>query len=291
LNDTDARERVARVETLLEEVEGLPDSAARKTALDLAQAMLELYGEGLSRFVDHVAEQDDGRLAEAVAGDELVAHLLLLHGLHPVPLEDRVLGALEEVRPYLESHGGDVQLAGVDEGVVRLRLEGSCSGCPSSTATLKLAIEDAIHKAAPDIEGIEAEGAAAPAAPPGLIQLEVLPTVPREPAPRPDNGWAMAGGMPDMVGNGPLLKRVSGEDVLFLRLDGRFYAYRPRCPACEGSIAGAALDGEALACPECGSRYDARRAGRGLEGGEAHLEPVPLLVDDAGLVKVSLGAA
>ena len=65
--------------------------------------------------------------------DELVSHLLLLHGLHPVSLGDRVLDALDEVRPYLESHGGDVELVGMEGPVVRLRMQGSCSGCPSST--------------------------------------------------------------------------------------------------------------------------------------------------------------
>ena len=68
--------------------------------------------------------------------DELVAHLLLLHGLHPVPVRERVRGALDEVRPYLVAHGGGVELLGVADGVVRLRLEGACNGCPSSALTL-----------------------------------------------------------------------------------------------------------------------------------------------------------
>ena len=119
-----------------------------------------------------MAEHDDGRLAAAFAGDELISHLLLLHGLHPVPLEERVRGALDEVRPYLESHGGGVELLGVEDGVARLRMEGSCDGCPSSAATLTLAIEDAIQKAAPDVRAIAAENAAPAPAGNGLIQLE-----------------------------------------------------------------------------------------------------------------------
>ena len=96
-----------------------------------------------------IAAQDDGRLAGALIEDELVAHLLLLHGLHPMTLEHRVLDALAEVRPYLESHGGDVELLGIEGAVVRLRLRGSCNGCSSSTVTLKLAIEKAIAKRRP----------------------------------------------------------------------------------------------------------------------------------------------
>jgi Fe-S cluster biogenesis protein NfuA len=159
MNDADARDRVARVDSLLDEVETLPDPIAREAATELVQALLDLYGEGMARLVAHV---DDPR---ALARDELVAHLLILHGLHPVPLQERVQEALDEVRPYLDAHGGDVELLGVEDGVVRLRLEGSCNGCPSSAVTLKLAIEDAIQKAAPDIERIEADGAVEPPAP------------------------------------------------------------------------------------------------------------------------------
>jgi Fe-S cluster biogenesis protein NfuA len=162
-----------RVEALLEDVEGLDDPAARDTALALVQGLLDLYGDGLARIVDHVAGSHDAGLAGALAGDEVVAHLLLLHGLHPEPLEQRVRVALDEVRPFLGSHGGDVELVAVEDGIVRLRLQGSCSGCPSSTVTLKLAIERAIHAAAPDVRDIVAEDAEAP-----LIQLEVYQACP-----------------------------------------------------------------------------------------------------------------
>jgi Fe-S cluster biogenesis protein NfuA len=91
----------------------------------------------------------------------MVASMLLLHGLHPDDLETRVLRGIEKVRPYLQSHGGDVELAGVRDGVVRLILRGTCGSCPSSSLTLKNAVEDALFEAAPDIVEIVAENAAA----------------------------------------------------------------------------------------------------------------------------------
>lgn len=288
-----AGELVARVEGLLEQVETLPDPGAREAATEMAQALLDLYGEGLSRIVDEIAARDDGSLAVALGGDELVSHLLLLHGLHPVPVEERVQGALVEVKPYLESHGGDVELLGVEEGVAHLRLNGSCSGCPSSAMTLKLAIEEAIFKAAPDVEEVRAEGAVEEVAPPaGLIQLEVLqPLAPTGPPPaHPFGPWAMAGGMPELSSGGPIVKEVGGERLLFARLDGTVYAYRPTCPACGQELDSAALRAGELTCT-CGERFDLLRAGRCLDRPQLHLDPVPLLEDDSGLVKVALGAA
>ncbi len=168
------RELVADVERLLNEVDELPDPAARQTATELVRALVELYGAGLERIVARIAAQDDGRLAGALIEDELVAHLLLLHGLHPMTLEHRVLDALAEVRPYLESHGGDVELLGIEGAVVRLRLRGSCNGCRSSTVTLKLAIEKAIAKLAPEIEDVVAEEEV-----PALLQIELAPLASR----------------------------------------------------------------------------------------------------------------
>jgi Fe-S cluster biogenesis protein NfuA len=166
MNDTEARERVAEVDALLERADALPDPAARELVMDVVQALLDVYGEGLARIT---AGADP-------ASDELVAHLLLLHGLHPVPVDERVAGALDEVRPYLASHGGGVELLGVDDGVVRLRLKGSCSGCPSSTVTLRSAVEEAIHRAAPDIDDIRAEDD--PAAAPAPLQIDLACPVP-----------------------------------------------------------------------------------------------------------------
>lgn len=283
---------VARIERLLEEIERLPDPAGREKATEVVQALFDLYGAGLERIVDELAARDDGELAAALAGDELVSHLLLLHGLHPVPLEQRVISALDEVRPYLESHGGNVELLGVDEARVRLLLKGSCSGCPSSTMTLKLAIENAIHKAAPEIEEVVAEEETA-AETTGLLQIELAPAVaaPRDDLPAPDGEWMMAGGLPELAGGGLVIKQVGGQAVLFLRAAGRLYGYRPSCPACDQSLAGAALDGGEICCEGCGSRYDVLRAGRCLDSPQLHLEPVPLLVSEDGLVKVALPIA
>src|ERR687896_564845 len=157
----------------------------------------------------------------------------------------------------------------VEDNVVRLRMSGSCNGCPSSTMTLKLAIEDAIQRMAPEVERVEAEGVSGPK----LLQLEVSDSV------RGD--WETVGGLPELRGRSTLVKEVAGMRLLFMALDENLYAYCDKCPGCEGSL-------DALECPECGLTFDARRAGRCLERPDLSLEPVPLLTDDAGIVKVAL---
>jgi Fe-S cluster biogenesis protein NfuA len=161
MDDAEVRERVARVEELLAAVEDDPP------ALAAVQAVVELYGEALRRIVDRVG-------TEPLRDEELVSQLLLVHDLHPVDIETRVMRALDEVRPYLGSHGGDVELLRISDGIAHLRLQGTCNGCPSSTATLRHAIEEAIARAAPEVERIEAEGVAESQPEPQLVQIGAL---------------------------------------------------------------------------------------------------------------------
>jgi len=158
--------RVRRVDALVRELEALPDEGARRNAVEAVRALLDLHAEGLQRLLALAGPEVTARLAD----DDAIGGLLLLHGLHPVPFERRVQRALDGVRPYLGSHGGGVQVLEARDGVVRLRLEGTCHGCPSSMATLEHAIERAVREGAPDVQAIHVEGVAE-AAPAGFVPL------------------------------------------------------------------------------------------------------------------------
>ncbi|MDQ2783807.1 MAG: NifU family protein [Chloroflexota bacterium] len=161
-------QRMERLDALIQETETFTDPAARAVTEEVVQALLELHGSSIERMLEIVVAAGDAGepiMAEIIADDK-TRNLLLLHGLHPVAMEERVRQALDRVRPYMASHGGYVELRGIEEGVVYLRLEGSCHGCPSSLLTLQLSIEKEIMALAPDVAGIEVEGLAeAPTAP------------------------------------------------------------------------------------------------------------------------------
>src|SRR5215813_5804222 len=124
-NDTQWRTAGDRIQTLLDS-SAASGAAAYERAQQLVREVVGLYGAGLERII---ALSEPG-LAERLATDDLVASLLLVHGLHPHPLHRRVSDALDRVRPYLGSHGGDVDLLEItDDGVVRLAFTGSCKSC------------------------------------------------------------------------------------------------------------------------------------------------------------------
>jgi Fe-S cluster biogenesis protein NfuA len=161
---TDAQapeELVERVQDLLGSLDDIADPVAQQRVQELVGAVLELYGAGLDRILGILADAGEPGLPirDALLDDGIVASLLLIHGLYPVTLEERVTQALDCVRPLLASHGGNVELISLEDGVARLQLQGSCNGCPSSAATLEHALREAIDAAAPDLLGLEVEGA------------------------------------------------------------------------------------------------------------------------------------
>lgn len=153
-----------RVDVLLRNFDSVATPRqARELADELARTLVTLYGTGLERVLGIVHETLDGR-SEAVftklCDDPFVESLLCLHDLHPYSIEERVARALDSVRPYLKSHEGDIAIVAVADGVVTLHLEGTCDGCPSSSATVKLAIERAILERVPEIREVRAENLA-----------------------------------------------------------------------------------------------------------------------------------
>jgi Fe-S cluster biogenesis protein NfuA len=163
------KERIQKIEGLIAQVRATDDAPTRDAALELVKTVMEFHATAIDRMMEIAAASGEAgwRIIDLFALDDLVANLLILHGLHPLNIETRVCNALKKVRPYLQSHGGNVELIEIANGAVRLRLIGSCNECPSSSATLKKAIETAINETAPDVTSICCESGTALVSIPG----------------------------------------------------------------------------------------------------------------------------
>jgi len=284
-------ELLDRVEQLSTRLEELDDPEAQALAQELLAAVIAMYGDGLRRIVEAISEARDAGAAilDRLAQDGAVSSLLLIHDLYPVPLEQRVLEALDTVRPYMESHGGNVELLGLDDGVARLALQGSCNGCAASRATLELAIKQALEEHAPDLAGLEVQGVTEPA-PAGnghgggfelpMVHSDGLPMADEPPA-----RWIPL----DAVGLEPGELRavvVEGAPLVLANVDGALLAYRDACAACGEPLRDGSLQARMLRCHSCGAEFDLRHAGRAGGGEPLQLTPVPLL--EAGGVRVAV---
>jgi len=70
-------------------------------------------------------------------------------------MEEQVSAVIDEIRPLLQADGGDIELVGVEDGVVKVRLRGACAGCPGAQMTLKMAVERRIKEKVPEIQRVE----------------------------------------------------------------------------------------------------------------------------------------
>lgn len=286
--DDDTRWRTAgdRIQTLLDASVG-SGTVVRERTEQLAAELTDLYGAALERMVAIAAELAPD-LVDRFATDELVASLMLVHGLHPHGVERRIEDALDGVRPYLGSHGGDVTLLDVTDDVVHLQFAGSCKSCPSSAVTLELAVEDAVRAAAPEISSIEVV-----AAEPDDVRLISVDSLMSRVHTK-DSAGAGWHPVPDVaeLGSGEVGGfLVAGVSILACRVGDELFAYHDRCGSCGDTMAGAVLHrpmgsaiGEAvLRCPRCHAHFDAVHAGVGLDGNAGaacHLDPIPLLLRD-----------
>ena len=279
-NDTQWRAAGDRIQTLLDSC-AAGGAAAHERAQQLVREVVGLYGAALERIV----RAGEAGFAERLATDDLVASLLLVHGLHPHDAHRRVSDALDRVRPYLGSHGGDVDLLEVlDDGTVRLAFKGSCKSCPSSAVTLELAVEDAVRAAAPEISSIEVV-TAEPAGNGAVIPTESLLAHVRSNASNGSGNWHPLPEVAELEPGDVAGFRVAGIALLVCRVGDLPLAYRDHCPVCDDSLAGARLNETMLDCPRCGTQFDIVHAGAGPDG--AHLEPLPLLPRD-GVPSVAL---
>lgn len=160
---------LGRLEELLAEVQRL-DEAAQRPVFELLDGIDLLHRVALRRLADGVGADTLQRLRDA---DPAVAWLLDAYGIGIDELS-AAEAALESIRPYIHSHGGKVEILGVERGTVRLKLSGACSGCSASAVTLQEGIEEALREQFPGFAAMQVEEEpATPHPPPGPTLLQI----------------------------------------------------------------------------------------------------------------------
>ena len=159
MNNSEFQEKTGQIDRLVQRVNAFADEETRTTSLELLQSMMDLHGAAMSRIVELLSESESGHPALAKLGsDPLICGLLVLYGIHPVSLEERVARAIEKVRPQFQKNGGSVELVGVNEEAVTVRVQTSGHNCGSSPEALRTKVEQAILEAAPEMMSVIIEG-------------------------------------------------------------------------------------------------------------------------------------
>lgn len=267
-----------RVDDAMRALAGL-DPTSRAIAEEVKASVEAIHRAGLVTIVRRLKSDEATREALFELVDDPVVHLLLsIHEIvrpDPVTVANRVL---VEVRPQLQSHGGDVVLVRIEDGTAFVRLEGACNGCSMSSVTLRSLVESALTDGVPGVRAVEV----LPNEPsPTLIPLESV-RMGRDPV---GEGWVKMGPV-DQVGDGEvtaaILAAASGEhvEIIVVNVDRRLTAYRNECAHQALPLDNAILDVSSgtLTCPWHGLCYDAT-TGECLTAPGAQLEQLPLRVD------------
>lgn len=241
------------------------DDETKKKFLKLKEALEAFHKEGLVSLVKAVKADERGKelLLQAMEEPSVYA-LFSMHGIIKPSLRARVVEVLEQVKPYLSSHGGDIELVDVEEEVVYVRLHGACAGCSMSAQTLRDAVEETMRTRLPQIKRVEQVTDMAVS---GFLSIDQ------------DKGWV----------EGPLLETIAEtmnngavycmlqESVLLMQSEGKLFAFRNACPHMGLPLDGGKVEGETITCPFHGFKF-LRSTGECLTAPEVQLEPFPLKI-------------
>lgn len=276
-----------KVDKAVAEVRGLPEDARRR-ALALKSAVEEVHKVGLTKIVRALKADPRGKeILFELVDDPAVRMLFGMHGLIRADLRTRAERVIEMVRPQIQSHGGDVALIAVEDGVAHVRLSGSCTGCSVSAVTLRNTVEEALKGQCPEITevrqipeepgGDEHDHEHDHAAPVALIQLG-LPQRAGDPG---ANGWLRGPALDDLSDERAYALDTPVAKVVLVRAKGGVRAYRNECAHQGLPLDGGTVDADAgtITCPWHGFRFDCD-SGECLTAPSAQLEQFPVRVEN-----------
>ncbi len=248
------------------------DPEARTAAEKLKGAIEAFHKPALTTIVRTLRDDPRGKeLLFALVDEPEVRAVLALQGIIRPDPATRANQALATVRPYLQSHGGDVELVRIEGGAAKVRLQGSCNGCSMSAVTLRETVEEALVEQVDEIDRVEVlEDEPTPA----FIPLESVGV--RRSA---ETGWVEGPEVGDIPAGGMLRFDAGEASFVATNIDQRIAVFRNACVHQGMTLDGGLISEGVLTCPWHGFTFDAS-SGECISAPGAQLEQIPTRVED-----------
>jgi Fe-S cluster biogenesis protein NfuA/nitrite reductase/ring-hydroxylating ferredoxin subunit len=292
LNDEEFRQTTTHLHMLIRQMETLPYPEVQEKVFEMLQALDRLHREGIWRLVNLLKLEGQTELIDRASEDEAIKTLLLLYDLLPGDPLLQVEKALDSIRPYLHTHGGEVEVLDVVDGVVHLSLVGSCQGCAGSDITLQRGIETVLREEfsgfkgievhEPPIQGRQAQG--------GLITFDEVASEAQPHVQPAAQAHAQPSGNRSL--SAPVFKTVArldslpvgatlpvaleNKNALLANVDGEIYAVGAQCPGSEYPLTFAKLEDAQITCPWHGEVFDVRSGKRMDDGQDPDRQRLPV---------------
>ncbi|MCS6865892.1 MAG: NifU family protein [Gemmataceae bacterium] len=266
----------AKVDQAAAAVRGLPEEARRR-AWALQAAVEEIHKLGFTKIVRALKADPRGKeILWELVDDPVVRMLFAMHGLIRADLRTRAERVIEMIRPHIQSHGGDVTLLDVQDGIAHVRLSGSCTGCSMAAVTLRTTVEEALKEQCPEITEVRQ----VPAEPAEAVTFVPL-GLPVTAGKRDTHGWIAGPTLAALATDRGTAVDTPAGSVLVIQAAGGVRAYRNQCPHQGLPLEGGKIDPEAntLACPWHGFRFDCD-TGECLTAPAVQLEQFPVRIDN-----------
>jgi len=251
-------ELVAELNARIQNLEALPLPQVREEIFTVLQLTDYIHRAGVERLSRRLSQAG---LLDEVLQDPAIALLLTLYNQNPHDQASLAEQALELVRPYMQSHGGEVEVLEVQEGMVHVRLQGTCTTCAASTATLKNGIEVALRQGLPGFQGLVVHEAEPAEEVPGLIELPMAGKAPTPQGPV----FAQVAELFTLLEGRVMNVQAGDKSAILVRFGPEVNAFDSTCPSCNRSLKEAKLSGTVLVCPWQNCAYDAR-SGQRVDG-------------------------
>lgn len=262
----DFEQLAQKVDQAMAEVQTLP-TEMRAKALALKSCIEEFHKVGLTHIVRAMKNDEAGKeILFRIVEEPAVYALFSMHGLIRADLPTQVRRVIELVRPYMQSHGGDVHFVGMRDRTVLVQLTGNCNGCSMSAVTLKKTVEETLKDRIPEIEAVDV----VEPPPSNLVQISAV-----------GDGWLAGPRLIDVPMNKPYAFKAGETNVLLIRTDKGLQAYRNACAHQGLPLDGGILDveGGTLTCPWHGFQFD-YGTGECFSAPQCQLEPFPTRVSN-----------
>ncbi len=281
------QDTLARLDALVREFDALPFPEVRDQVFEMLQVIDTIHRLSLGQLLESIHQQGHIDVVLRAAHDPIINTLLQLYDFLPTDDRTQVETALEQIRPYIHSHGGAVEVLDVVEGIVHLKLTGHCYGCAGSTQTLTRGIEAVLREAYLAFRGIEVHDAAPQIthAAPGFIALDEIPTLKPRELRRPvfqDIAPAQ-----ELLPNTFQVFDVDGVRALVANIGGEFFAVRNRCPGSAAPLDLGSFQPPIIVCPWHNEAFDLRTGKRSDGEAGPNLQVLPVAVRE-GMIQIAV---
>lgn len=266
--EKDFNQLVREIDENLKKLSEIENEEILNRCMSLKESIEQLNAYILKKLIRIIKYSENGSpILREIASDPEIYAILLKYGIVKPDINTKVIYALEKIKPYMKSHGGDVELVKIEGDTVYVALKGACTGCSSSMTTLKEGIEKIIKETVPEIKYVRAVPYN-----PSAVSFHIGINDSRE-------ELIKAIPLKEIWGKEISRFKTENVDVILINYGGNIYAYKNSCAHLGLGLENGHIENSCIVCPHHGFKYRVE-TGECVNVPHVQLEPVKVVIKE-----------